>query len=68
MPPAEWRKRKGWTQEQHADVADLTLPTLRKIERGDARVTMRSIRKAAEAVEAPLTEYVEGWESVGSGS
>lgn len=47
------RAFRGYTQEQLADRADLSRPTIAKIEGGDAEPTLKTIAALATALEVP---------------
>lgn len=48
------RKRRRWTTARLAEQINVSLPTLRKIERGDPTVAIGSVLDAAVAVGVPL--------------
>ena len=48
------RKSKGWTQEQLAEIAGVTQPTINRIEKGGDGVTLRTLKQIAKAVDVPL--------------
>lgn len=48
------RKSKGWTQEQLAELARVTQPTINRIEKGGDGVTLRTLKQIAKAIDVPL--------------
>jgi|SRR5215469_8531574 len=52
------RRRRGWTQEQLADRADLNRGYLGAIERGERNPTLDSLVKLAAALEMRASELV----------
>lgn len=48
------RTRRRWTTARLAEQINVSLPTLRRIERGDPRVAIGSVLDAAVAVGVPL--------------
>ncbi len=48
------RADRGWTQQDLADRAGITRPTLRRIERGDLGVTLGSAFEVARLTGVPL--------------
>jgi transcriptional regulator with XRE-family HTH domain len=57
---ARLRGRRGLTQRQLANLADLTIETISDIERGDTtRPQLATIRKLAAALEMDFDELVE---------
>lgn len=48
------RRRRRWTAARLAEQVNVSLPTLRKIERGDPTVAMGAVLDAAVAVGVPL--------------
>lgn len=51
---AAGRRRRRWTAARLAEQVNVSLPTLRKIERGDPTVAMGTVLDAAVAVGVPL--------------
>lgn len=48
------RKSKGWSQADLAEVADTTQPSISRVERGDGAVTLKMLRRAADALGVPV--------------
>lgn len=48
------RRRRRWTTARLAEQVNVSLPTLRRIERGDPTVAMGTVLDAAVAVGVPL--------------
>lgn len=53
------RELLGWTQQKLAEKADLSLYTVKRIERGEAE-RCRSIEKAAQVLRSSGIEFVPG--------
>ena len=51
---AAGRRRRGWTAAELAERVGVSVPTLRKVERGDPTVALGTILEAAVLVGAPL--------------
>lgn len=56
----EYRKKKGWSQDKLAKLADVTHTTLVKIESGvNKNPTIQTLTKLADALEVSIDELVE---------
>ncbi|AXI38806.1 MAG: XRE family transcriptional regulator [Bacillaceae bacterium] len=51
-----FRKQKGWSQEELADIANLHATYIGQLERGEKNATLESINKIATALEVSLEE------------
>lgn len=52
------RKKKGLTQEEVADGADIHLSTLGRIERGEANAPLQTLNKIAQALKVRPKELL----------
>ncbi len=52
------RETKGWSQQALADVADVSKPTIYRIETARYSVTLDVLVSLAQALEIPLAELV----------
>ncbi|HEX4731163.1 MAG TPA: helix-turn-helix transcriptional regulator [Solirubrobacterales bacterium] len=62
---ATWRKLRGLTQVQLADRADISLNTLRRLERGDGGVSIENLMRAVRGLGIldQLTDALDPYES-----
>jgi transcriptional regulator with XRE-family HTH domain len=51
-----FRKEKGWSQEELADMANLHATYIGQLERGEKNATLESIEKVAKALEVSLED------------
>lgn len=51
---AAGRRRRGWTAEELAERLGVSVPTLRKVERGELNVALGTVLEAAVLVGVPL--------------
>jgi transcriptional regulator with XRE-family HTH domain len=58
------RETKGWSQQALADVADVSKPTIYRIETARYSVTLDILVSLAQALEIPLAELVSFAEPV----
>ncbi|REK64803.1 MULTISPECIES: helix-turn-helix domain-containing protein [Cohnella] len=49
-----YRKEKGWSQEELAHIANLHATYIGQLERGEKNATLESVEKVANALEIPL--------------
>ena len=52
------RQLKGWTQEDLAHYADLTVSSVSKIERGKSNPTLRTLDRIADALSVETDELL----------
>lgn len=52
------REARGWSQQALADVADVSKPTIYRIETARYAVTLDTLLSLAQALEIPLAELV----------
>ena len=55
------RQLKGWTQEDLAHYADLTVASISKIERGVTNPTLRTLDKIADALGVETDSLLRFW-------
>jgi len=55
---AHWRKTRGFTQEELAQRANVSVSTIRKIEQGQLNPRMETVRKIAEALRIHTTKLI----------
>jgi len=56
----ELRKRRGWSQEDLADVSGLHYTYVGSVERGERNVTLRSIHTLASSLHVSISELFRG--------
>ena len=56
----ELRKRKGWSQEELADVSGLHYTYIGSVERGERNLTLRSIQTIAGSLRVSISELFQG--------
>jgi len=56
----ELRKRKGWSQEELADVSGLHYTYIGSVERGERNLTLRSIQTIASSLRITISELFDG--------
>lgn len=57
------RKQKGWTQEHLADVCDINIRTIQRLEAG-SDTSLETLRLVAEALNVPVAELFESIDDV----
>lgn len=55
----ELRKKKGWSQAQLSDKADLSTEFISRIERGAGSASLKSLNKIAKALGAKMGEFFD---------
>jgi transcriptional regulator with XRE-family HTH domain len=56
----ELRKRKGWSQEELAEVSGLHYTYIGSVERGERNLTLRSIQTIAGSLRINISELFQG--------
>ncbi len=62
------RKSRRMTQQQLAEVLDLTFQQIQKYERGANRISASKLMMIAETLEAPISFFFDGLEGTGEGT
>jgi len=56
----ELRKKRGWSQDEFADLSGLHRAHVGAAERGERNLTLRTLKTAADTLKVPLQEIFRG--------